>query len=79
MDNLCEQFNNIVLNLISQLSRYSNKSYECRFTLLIKLNKNIPIERFALDISDYKTKIIEKDENCFMNMNIKKFKMMMVV
>ena len=65
MDKLCEQFNNIVLSLISQISKYTNKSYESQFNMLIKINKVIPIERFSSDVTDYRTKIMERDEKFF--------------
>lgn len=65
MDNLCDQFNNIVLSLITQISKYTNKTYDSQFNMLLKINKTIPIIRFHNDVKEYKDKIMNKDEKFF--------------
>ena len=64
-NNIIEDFNDIVLSLLAQLSQIIGKEYITKFKTIIKYNSLLPIERFLIYVLPHRDKILERDETYF--------------
>ena len=66
MNNIIE-FNNIIIDFLTQMSQYIGSSYLYKYKLMTSFNYMYGIDMFIDNVLIYKKKIINKDESFFLN------------
>lgn len=69
---LIRKFNEIISNLLKQVSPLIGTKYSGYFDKLIKVNSLLPIKNFLVHAIPHEKKIIERDPDYFMNENVYK-------
>lgn len=67
---IIKKFNAIILSLLEQVSPLVGTKYLGYFKNIMKINAPLPIKNFASIGLKYKTKIMEKDPDYFLDENI---------
>ena len=65
MNTIIDEFNDIILSLLGQLSNIIGNGYITKFNTIINCNNLLPIERFLVYVLPYRDKILNKDETYF--------------
>jgi|UniRef100_A0A6C0ECT6 hypothetical protein len=66
---IIDEFNEIVIALLTQLCQFIGVAYLKQFKKIIKYNSIMPIEQFLVNALPYRDKILERDESYFNNNN----------
>ena len=69
---LIRKFNDIISNLLKQVSPLVGTKYSGYFDKLIKVNSLLPIQNFLIHAIPHEKKIVERDPDYFMNETVYK-------
>ena len=61
------KFNNITIDLLSDMKHIIGNSYYYKFKLMIRINSTLPISKFNLNVLKFKKYIFEKNSEYFEN------------
>ncbi len=62
---IIEDFNDIVISLLTQICQYIGITYLNKFKQIIKCNSLLPIEQFLINALPERDKILSRDESYF--------------
>ncbi len=70
MSRIIENFNEITLDFLNQMSPLTGKKYYYKYSFAIKFNSSYGIDSFIENVLQFKEKILNRDESFFLNKDI---------
>ena len=62
---IVKKFNKIIKSLLAQLEPYTKKSYDFKFSMMVKFDSSSAIEKFLVHALPLRDKIMTRDESFF--------------
>lgn len=62
---IIKKFNNIVKDLLDDMTDVIGKNYLTKFKLITRINSGLPIKKFRLNVLKFKSYIVEKNQKYF--------------
>jgi hypothetical protein len=70
MNDIIKEFNKISIDFLEQTSKHVGKKYLHKFKLATGVNSVYAIDRFIINVLQYKPFIVNKDETFFLNKEV---------
>jgi hypothetical protein len=70
MNDIIKEFNKISIDFLEQTSKHVGKKYLNKFKLATSVNSVYAIDRFIINVLQYKPFIVNKDETFFLNKEV---------